>query len=88
MRPLLALGSTGRKSLNQEITGSGKPLAAHSMVAVRVRSTTFSCGPMSMEGKPGGSMSSVEAERGEHMRSSYSMMRFKDALLMRVCMSR
>lgn len=34
------------------------PLAAHSIVAVRVRSTTFSWGPMSMLGKPGGSWSS------------------------------
>lgn len=42
MRPLLAVGSTGRKSLNQVISGSGFPLAAQSMVAVRVRSTTFS----------------------------------------------
>lgn len=58
MRPLLALGSTGRKSLNQVISGSGLPLAAQSIVAVRVRSTTFSCGPMSMLGKPGGSWSS------------------------------
>ena len=45
MRPLLALGSTGRKSLNQVISGSGLPLAAQSIVAVRVRSTTFSWGP-------------------------------------------
>lgn len=52
IRPLLLLMSTGRKSLNQEISGSGFPLAAQSMVAVRVRSTTFSCGPMSMVGKP------------------------------------
>lgn len=49
----------GRKSLNQVISGSGLPLAAQSMVAVRVRSTTFSCGPMSMLGKPVGSRSSV-----------------------------
>lgn len=59
MRPLLALGSTGRKSLNQVISGSGLPLAAQSIVAVRVRSTTFSWGPMSMLGKPGGSWSSA-----------------------------
>ena len=52
IRPLLLLISTGRKSLNQEISGSGFPLAAHSMVAVRVLSTTFSWGPMSMVGKP------------------------------------
>lgn len=52
IRPLLLLMSTGRKSLNQDISGSGFPLAAQSMVAVRVRSTTFSCGPMSMVGKP------------------------------------
>lgn len=58
MRPWLALGSTGRKSLNQEISGSGMPLAAHSMVAVLVRSTTFSWGPMSMLGKPNGNRSS------------------------------
>lgn len=42
IRPLLALGSMGRKSLYQVISGSGLPLAAHSMVAVRVRSTTLS----------------------------------------------
>lgn len=59
MRPLLALGSMGRKSLYQVISGSGLPLAAQSMVAVRVRSTTLSWGPMSMLGKPGGSRSSV-----------------------------
>lgn len=58
IRPWLALGSTGRKSLNQEISGSGMPLAAHSMVAVLVRSTTFSWGPMSILGKPNGSRSS------------------------------
>lgn len=40
--PLLALGSMGRKSLYQVISGSGLPLAAQSMVAVRVRSTTLS----------------------------------------------
>lgn len=60
MRPLLLVVLTGRKSLNHEMSGSGLPLAAHSMVAVRVRSTTFSCGPMSMVGKPGGSWSSVD----------------------------
>lgn len=65
MRPLLALGSTGRKSLNQVISGSGLPLAAQSIVAVRVRSTTFSWGPMSMLGKPEGSWSS--AGRGERV---------------------
>lgn len=59
IRPLLALGSMGRKSLYQVISGSGLPLAAQSMVAVRVRSTTLSWGPMSMLGKPGGSRSSV-----------------------------
>lgn len=59
MRPLLALGSMGRKSLYQVISGSGLPLAAQSMVAVRVRSTTLSWGPMSMLGNPGGSRSSV-----------------------------
>lgn len=53
----------GRKSLNQVISGSGLPLAAQSMVAVRVRSTTFSCGPMSMLGNPAGRRSSV----GENM---------------------
>ncbi len=58
MRPWLALGSTGKKSLNQEISGSGMPLAAHNMVAVLVRSTTFSWGPMSILGKPNGSRSS------------------------------
>lgn len=61
IRPLLVLGSMGRKSLYQVISGSGFPLAAHSMVAVRVRSTTLSWGPMSMLGKPGGSRSSAEA---------------------------
>lgn len=50
----------GRKSLYQVISGSGLPLAAQSIVAVRVRSTTFSWGPMSMLGKPGGSRSSVK----------------------------
>lgn len=63
--PLLALGSTGRKSLNQVISGSGFPLAAQSIVAVRVRSTTFSCGPMSMLGKPGGSWSSGVDNKGQ-----------------------
>lgn len=58
MRPLLLVVLTGRKSLNQEMSGSGLPLAAQSMVAVRVRSTTFNCGPMSMVGKPGGNWSS------------------------------
>lgn len=42
MRPLLLLMSTGSMSLNQEISGSGFPLAAHNMVAVLVFSTTFS----------------------------------------------
>lgn len=60
IRPLLALGSMGRKSLYQVISGSGLPLAAQSIVAVRVRSTTLSWGPMSMLGKPGGSRSSVK----------------------------
>lgn len=63
MRPWLALGSTGRKSLNQEISGSGMPLAAHSMVAVLVRSTTFSWGPMSILGKPNGSRSSGRMQK-------------------------
>lgn len=63
MRPLLVVVLTGRKSLNQEMSGSGLPLAAQSMVAVRVRSTTFSCGPMSMVGKPGGSWSSGDRRR-------------------------
>lgn len=54
MRPLLLLMSTGSMSLNQEISGSGLPLAAHSMVAVLVFSTTFSWGPISMVGKPWG----------------------------------
>lgn len=58
IRPLLLDVLTGRKSLNQVISGSGLPLAAQSMVAVRERSTTFSCGPMSMVGKPEGSWSS------------------------------
>lgn len=70
MRPLLALGSTGRKSLNQVISGSGFPLAAQSMVAVRVRSTTFSWGPMSMLGKPGGSWSSGGVQTGKRGRES------------------
>lgn len=60
IRPLLLLISTGRKSLNQEISGSGLPLAAHSMVAVLVFSTTFSWGPMSMLGNPCGIWFSVE----------------------------
>lgn len=59
IRPLPLSISTGRKSLNQKISGSGFPLAAQSMVAVRVLSTTFSWGPMSMEGKPCGIWSSV-----------------------------
>lgn len=54
MRPLLLPMSTGSMSLNQEISGSGFPLAAHSIVAVRVFSTTFSWGPISMVGKPWG----------------------------------
>lgn len=62
MRPLLVAVSTGRKSLNQEISGSGLPLAAQSMVAVRAFSTTFSCGPMSMVGKPAGRWSSARGE--------------------------
>lgn len=70
MRPLLALGSTGRKSLNQVISGSGFPLAAQSMVAVRVRSTTFSWGPMSMLGKPGGSWSSGGVQTGKRGQES------------------
>lgn len=65
MRPWLLLGSTGRKSLNQEISGSGMPLAAHSIVAVLVRSTTFSWGPMSMLGKPNGSRSSEAQNKTE-----------------------
>ncbi|TNN88372.1 hypothetical protein EYF80_001154 [Liparis tanakae] len=44
----------GSMSLNHEISGSGFPLAAHSMVAVLVLSTTFSWGPISMVGKPWG----------------------------------
>lgn len=67
--PLLALGSTGRKSLNQVISGSGFPLAAQSIVAVRVRSTTFSWGPMSMLGNPGGNWSSGGREQ---MKSGYT----------------
>lgn len=63
MRPWLLPGSTGRKSLNQEISGSGMPLAAHSMVAVLVRSTTFSWGPMSILGKPNGNRSSGRMKR-------------------------
>lgn len=63
IRPLLLVVLTGRKSLNQEMSGSGLPLAAQSMVAVRVRSTTFNCGPMSMVGKPGGSWSSAQTRR-------------------------
>lgn len=58
IRPLLLDVLTGRKSLNQVISGSGLPLAAHSIVAVRERSTTFSWGPMSIVGNPGGSWSS------------------------------
>lgn len=55
--------------MNQEMSGSGLPLAAQSMVAVRVRSTTFNCGPMSMVGKPGGSWSSANKE-GDTIASS------------------
>lgn len=58
IRPLLLDVFTGRKSLNQVISGSGLPLAAQSIVAVRERSTTFSWGPMSMVGNPEGSWSS------------------------------
>ncbi|TNN78323.1 hypothetical protein EYF80_011563 [Liparis tanakae] len=47
------------------MSGSGLPLAAHSIVAVRVRSTTFNCGPMSMVGKPGGSWSSAKEKTRE-----------------------
>lgn len=65
IRPWLVVGSTGRKSLNQEISGSGMPLAAHSMVAVLVRSTTFSWGPMSILGKPNGSRSSEKMEAAD-----------------------
>ena len=65
MRPLLLLMSTGSMSLYQEISGSGFPLAAHSMVAVRVLSTTLSCGPMSMEGKPWGTWFSEIHKEGE-----------------------
>lgn len=54
MRPLLLLMSTGSISLYQVISGSGFPLAAHSMVAVLVFSTTFSWGPISIVGKPWG----------------------------------
>lgn len=63
IRPLLALGSMGRKSLYQVISGSGFPLAEQSMVAVRVLSTTLSWGPMSIFGKPGGRRSSVGKNR-------------------------
>lgn len=72
IRPLLVLGSMGRKSLNQVISGSGLPLAAQSMVAVRVRSTTFSCGPMSMLGNPAGRRSSV-GENMEKLDVSYQL---------------
>lgn len=58
--PLLVAVSTGRKSLYQEISGSGFPLAAQSMVAVRVFSTTLSWGPMSIMGNPWGSCSSAK----------------------------
>lgn len=68
--PLLVLGSIGRKSLNQVISGSGLPLAAQSMLAVRVRSTTFSWGPMSMLGKPGGSRSSVKEKKEDDIAHS------------------
>lgn len=69
MRPLLLLMSTGSMSLYQDISGSGFPLAAHSMVAVRVRSTTFSWGPMSMEGKPWGTWFSETQQQEENVRS-------------------
>lgn len=61
--PLLVAVSTGRKSLNQEISGSGLPLAAQSIVAVRAFSTTFSCGPISMVGKPAGRWSSARRRK-------------------------
>lgn len=64
MRPLLLLISTGSMSLNQVISGSGFPLAAHNMVAVLVRSTTFSWGPMSMVGKPWGIWFSADKHTG------------------------
>ena len=54
--------------MNQEMSGSGLPLAAQSMVAVRVRSTTFNCGPMSMVGKPGGSWSSAKKDMRQRTR--------------------
>lgn len=63
MRPLLLLMSTGSMSLNQEISGSGFPPAAHSMVAVLVFSTTFSWGPISMVGKPWGIWFSENLQR-------------------------
>lgn len=62
--------SMGRKSLNQVISGSGVPLAAHSMVAVRERSTTFSWGPISIDGKPAGSWSS-EINKYKHTLHSH-----------------
>lgn len=69
IRPWLSAGSTGRKSLNQEISGSGSPLAAQSMVAVRVLSTTFSWGPMSILGKPNGSWSSTQWHKKNMVRT-------------------
>lgn len=66
IRPLLLDVLTGRKSLNQVISGSGLPLAAQSMVAVRERSTTLSWGPMSIVGNPAGSWSSVTKTPGKN----------------------
>lgn len=81
MRPWLLLGSTGRKSLNQEISGSGIPLAAHSIVAVLVRSTTLSWGPMSMLGKPNGRRSSGNSRTAMRIHSVQSKTSSKEDCL-------
>jgi len=90
IRPLLLDVSTGRKSLNQVISGSGLPLAAQSMVAVRERSTTFSWGPMSMVGNPEGSWSSTErssapVKQREHVIKRLQMTQYIKACDVTVC---
>lgn len=76
IRPLLLLVLTGRKSLNQEMSGSGLPLAAQSIVAVRVRSTTFNWGPMSIVGKPAGSWSSETQQHPHHITNKQTGIRY------------
>lgn len=83
IRPWLSAGSTGRKSLNQEISGSGMPLAAQSIVAVRVLSTTFNWGPMSILGKPKGSRSSAQWHRKNTVRKHAEWVFIDSVWLMR-----